>query len=482
MKKINILLVDDEEGFRETITEHLAMRGYSVSPASCAEDAIQIIKKKNFEVAVVDIMMPGMDGMTLLKTLKESQGLIEIIMITGQGSIESAVEAIKKGAYNYLTKPVKFAELEAQIQKAYEKNLLSRQNILQKEELRFRRRAGYGEIIAESNKMKAVIDLAGQVAPSNSTVLLEGETGTGKEVVAHLIHNKSARADKPFVVVNCGALPENLLERELFGNVKGAFTGATESKPGLIGVTDEGTLFLDEIGEMSMAGQIALLRVIETGLYRRLGDVREEGVDIRVIVATNIDLNAAVREKRFREDLYHRLNVVRITMPPLRDRREDIVPLALYFLKTLPLCGMVAQGKVYPSWDKNFTPRGELTKTLGEDAIKLLISYNWPGNVRELSNVIERAYLISRGDKITPEQLGISLNPKKDRPSPFHIREGSNAHPSTDEDILSLGEAEKRHVLYILNSVNGDKGKAAPILGITLRHLYRKLEKYGRIP
>ena len=441
-KPINILLVDDEKGFRETITEHLTMRGYSVSPASCADEAIQTVGNKNFEVAVVDVMMPGMDGVALLKALKNMQPLIEVIIITGQGSIESAVDAIKKGAYNYLTKPVKFAELEAQIQKAYEKSLLSKQNVLQGEELRFRRRAGYGEIIAVSERMKAVIDLVERVAPSNSTVLLEGETGTGKEVIANLLHKKSPRVEQPFVVVNCGGLPDNLLESELFGHAKGAFTGATESKPGLIEVADGGTLLLDEIGEMSMAGQISLLRVLETGLYRRLGETREEGVDVRVIGATNTDLNTAVREKRFREDLYHRLNVIRITIPPLRDRREDILPLVLYFLK-------------------NYTPHDLPAKTLTEDAIKLLMSYNWPGNVRELSNVIERACLISRGNDITTEQLGISIS----------------LGPSNSEGTLSLEEAEKRHVLSVLDSVGGDKSKAASILGITLRHLYRKLEE-----
>lgn len=443
-KPINVLLVDDEKGFRETITEHLTMYGYSVSPASCADEAIQTVSNKNFEVAVVDVMMPGMDGVALLKALKDLQPLIEVIIITGQGSIESAVDAIKKGAYNYLTKPVKFAELEAQIHKAYEKNLLSKQNVLQGEELRFRRRAGHGEIVAVSERMKAVIDLVERVAPSNSTVFLEGETGTGKEVIANLVHKKSTRTDKPFVVVNCGALPENILERELFGHARGAFTGAVEAKPGLIEVADDGTLFLDEIGEMSMTGQIALLRVLETGLYRRLGETRESAVDVRVIVATNIDLGTAVREKRFREDLYHRLNVIRITIPPLRDRREDILPLALYFLK-------------------KDTPHHLPAKTLTEDAIKSLMHYNWPGNVRELSNVIERACLISRGSDITTEQLGISIS------------SGS----SNSEEALSLEESEKRHVLSVLDSVGGDKPKAASLLGITLRHLYRKLEGYG---
>jgi transcriptional regulator with PAS, ATPase and Fis domain len=292
--------------------------------------------------------------------------------------------------------------------------------------------------------MKKVIDLAERIAPSNSTVLIEGETGTGKEVIANFIHKKSPRKDKPFVVVNCGALPENLLERELFGHAKGAFTGAVESKPGLIEVADEGTLFLDEIGEMSMQGQIVLLRVLETGLFRRLGETKEDSVDIRVIVATNIDLNVAVKEKRFREDLYHRLNVIRVTIPALRERKEDIAPLAFYFLK-------------------NFTQRGIEMKTLTEDATKLLISYDWPGNVRELSNVIERACLISRESQITPEHLGIT----------------HGSYASTPAVALSLEEAEKCHVLSVLNSVDGDKAKAASLLGITLRHLYRKLEKYG---
>ncbi|MBI3990563.1 MAG: sigma-54-dependent Fis family transcriptional regulator [Candidatus Omnitrophica bacterium] len=441
---INILLVDDEAGFRETIAEHLTMRGYAVSSASCADDAIEAIKYKNFEVAIVDIMMPGMNGITLMKHLKSSQPVIEVIMLTGQGSIESAVDAIKKGAYNYLTKPVRFVELEAQIRKAYEKSALIRENILQGEELK-RRRSVYNEPIAVSNKMKSVLELAEKVASSNSTVLLEGDTGTGKEVIANFIHRKSHRADKPFVVVNCGALPENILERELFGHSKGAFTGAVESKPGLIEVADEGTLLLDEIGEMSVIGQIALLRVLEAGLYRRLGETKEESVDVRVICATNVDLDIAVREKRFREDLYHRLNVIRVKIPPLRERREDIIPLAQCFLRVN-------------------ASRGIPPKTLTEDAVNALTAYNWPGNVRELSNVIERVCIISRDEKIRSEQLSL-LSP----------------HTKSETDVmLSLEDAEKRHVLSVLDSVNGDKAKAASLLGITLRHLYRKLESYGR--
>lgn len=448
-KSIQILLVDDEEGFRETVSERLVLKGHQVTAVASAEAALESARGRNFEVAVVDILMPGMDGLTLLQHLKGVQPFLEVIMITGQGSIESAVESMKRGAYHYLTKPVKLAELEIQIQKAHEKGLLVRQNVLQREELRFRR-GRYGEFVGRSEPIRLLLSLTDRIAPSDCTVLIEGETGTGKELVAHLIHRKGPRANKPFIVVNCGSLPEDLLERELFGHSKGAFTGAMEAKPGLIEVADGGALLLDEIGEMSLSGQVALLRVLETGLFRRLGETREIEVDVRVLAATNRQLSEALQQGQFREDLYHRLNVVRLHLPPLRERREDIPLLAQHFLERWKM--------------KNRAP-----KSLSREALELLLSYRWPGNVRELANVIERACLVCEGERILPEHLGL----------PGMSGAGAT---SAGEGLLTLREAERRHILRTLEVLGGKVEEAARALGITPRHLYRKLAQYkGRL-
>lgn len=441
-KAVNILLVDDENGFRETVAEKLNLSGYSVDAFSSSSLALNKTKEKEFSVAVVDIIMPEMDGLTLLSNIKEIQPLLEVIIITGQGSIESAINAIKKGAYNYLTKPVKLAELEIQIKKAYEKHMLSKQNILHITQDKFKAKFQYNNIVAESSKMKEVIEVAIKVASYDSSVLIEGETGTGKEIIANLIHRESPRKDKPFIVINCGSLPESMLERELFGHSKGSFTGASESKPGLIEVADEGTLFLDEIGELSMSGQISLLRVLETGNFRRLGETREVNVDVRIISATNKNLSNLTQENKFRLDLYHRLNVIHIYVPTLRERKEDIPKLAELYM------------------DK-FSKMYGVKKIISHSAIDILISYNWPGNVRELFNVLERVCLICNRDEITASDLSFLNNISY-----------------TEKEFFTLDEAEKRHVLATLKSFNFDKEKTAKALGISLRHLYRKLDQY----
>ena len=443
-KPIRTLLVDDEEGFRETVTERLTMRGHQVTAVPSAETALSAVKEQEFDVAVVDILMPGMDGITLLEHLRNLFPFLEVIILTGQGSIESAVDAMRKGAYHYLTKPLRLAELELHIRKAQEKGILSRQNTHQQEELKLRRRQRYGELVGQSEAIRTVLNLARRVASSDCTVLIEGETGTGKELLAHLVHREGSRSAKPFIVVNCGALPEDLLERELFGHCKGAFTGASESKPGLIEVADEGTLLLDEIGEMSFSGQIALLRVLESGLLRRLGETREIQVDVRVLAATNRTLSEALQERSFREDLYHRLNVVRLHLPPLQERREDIPLLAHYFLQ-------------------GFSLRSRFSKSFSDQALEALLAYRWAGNVRELSNVIERACLVCEGKVIGSEHLGLPAPSGKRLPS---------SGPKT------LEEGERHHILQTLGAMGGDKKKTAEALGITPRHLYRKLAKY----
>lgn len=442
-KAVNILLVDDENGFRETVAEKLNLSGYSVDAFSSSSLALNKTKEKEFSVAVVDIIMPEMDGLTLLSNIKEIQPLLEVIIITGQGSIESAINAIKKGAYNYLTKPVKLAELEIQIKKAYEKHMLSKQNILHITQDKFKAKFQYNNIVAESSKMKEVIEVAIKVASYDSSVLIEGETGTGKEIIANLIHRESPRKDKPFIVINCGSLPESMLERELFGHSKGSFTGASESKPGLIEVADEGTLFLDEIGELSMSGQISLLRVLETGNFRRLGETREVNVDVRIISATNKNLSNLTQENKFRLDLYHRLNVIHIYVPTLRERKEDIQKLSELYM------------------DK-FSKMYGVKKIISHSAIDILMNYNWPGNVRELFNVLERVCLICNRDEITASDLSFPL--------------GNISY--TEKEFFTLDEAEKRHILATLKSFNFDKEKTAKALGISLRHLYRKLDQY----
>jgi DNA-binding NtrC family response regulator len=352
----SVLLVDDEVDFRETVAEKLGLGGYRVSAVGDAAAALAAVKSESFAVALVDIRMPGMDGLTLLRALREAHPGIEVIMVTGHGTIETAVEAMRAGAHHFLTKPVKLAELEVAVAKAVEKGRLERDSILRRQERAWTR--VHGSIVGASAGIREVLSIVERVAPSDSTVLIEGETGTGKELVADAIHRASPRRDESFVVVNCAAISESLLEAELFGHEKGAYTGAAGARAGLFEVADRGTLFLDEIGEMSPAGQAKLLRVLETGRFRRLGDSRETEVDVRLIAATNRRLEDAVAAGRFRQDLYHRLNVVRIQVPPLRERREDIPLLAEHFIEKL-------------------APPGPRRKRLAAATVEAPTAHNW---------------------------------------------------------------------------------------------------------
>ncbi|MEK7867453.1 MAG: sigma-54 dependent transcriptional regulator [Planctomycetota bacterium] len=440
-RPIHILLVDDEQDFRESVAEKIGMEGHRVVSLGEPAPAIEAAREKRFDVAVLDIRMPEMDGVTLMGKLRELQPGLEVIMITGHGTIETAVEAMRKGAYDFLTKPLKVSELLVTLRGAYEKSVLRREAALRKQEAKHLQ--PHGDIVGRSPALREVLSLVSQVGPAESTVLVEGETGTGKELVAHGVHRASKRADGPFVVLNCAALSETLLESELFGHERGAYTGAMTARPGLFEVADGGTLFLDEIGEMSPGGQAKLLRVLETGRFRRLGDVKELEVDVRVIAATNRNLGEMARTGKFRQDLYHRINVFRIVVPPLRERREDIPLLAEHFLSR--------------------HARGEGRKELAPEAMALLVAYDWPGNVRELANLIERAALIARGSLITSDLLPIGRGPA--------------ASPSTAAP-LTLREAERRHIAEVLSTFRGDKAGVAKHLGITLRHLYRKMKKY----
>jgi len=433
-----ILIVEDEKSLRELLKHRLSQKGNVVECFGSAEEVLQAISSKEYDVALVDLKLPGMNGLDLLQELK-SKSNVETIIITGHGSIESAISAMKMGAYDYLTKPFKLSELEILIDKAYEKKILKETNINLKRELRLK--TSYDKIVGKSEAIKEVISLIDKVALSASTVLIEGESGTGKELVAYEIHRRSARREKPFIVVHCTTIPEHLLESELFGHEKGSFTGAFKKKLGLVEVAHGGTLFIDEIGEISPVIQGKLLRFIETNRFRRVGLERELEVDVRIIAATNKDLLNEVKKGHFREDLYYRLNVIRIHLPPLRERKEDIPLLVNYFLKI-----------------KN---NSRVKKRLSKEALDVMISYDWPGNIRELANVIERAIILS-GDReiIDIDDLGVQT---------FR----------SNEKIKTLKELEKEHIANVLRSTGGNKSKAAKLLGISLRNLYRKIERYG---
>lgn len=439
-RPLRVLLVDDEAGFREIAAEHLESVGMEVEQAESAGAAMAILKARAFDVAVFDLKMPGADGLNLLARVKPETPEMEILMLTAHGGVETAVEAMQQGAHHFLLKPVKLAELQAALERAGEKAALNRMREGRSAVQDYRGRYRYREFLALGSKSKLVLETAARAAPGAFPVLIEGETGTGKELIAQYVHASSLRRGESMISVNCGLFSENLLERELFGHVKGAFTGAGESRAGLFEAADGGTLFLDEIGEASRDAQVALLRAIETGVFRRIGDVRERFADVRVVAASNRPLEAAVKSGGFRADLFHRLNVVTLLIPPLRDRPDEILPLATAFLA-----------------------RSHPALSFDDGALKALVNYSWPGNVRELQNVIERAVFMrtDADGKIGAAELFLSRAPV-DPLSP----------PS------NLDEAERAHIQATLHRLNGDKSAAAECLGITLRHLYRKIKKY----
>ena len=433
------MIVEDEEPLRILYEKRLRRKGFFVRSYPQAEPALKQLEKERFHVALVDIRMPGMNGIEFLKTVKKEHTDLEIIMLTAFGSIESAVKAMKLGAYDYLTKPCHLPELEILVTKAYEKSSLLQQNTRLKEELRSR--DNYDSLIYGSTQMKKLMSDVEKVAQSDSPVVIEGESGTGKELIANTIHKLSPRHQGAFVAVNCANLQENLVENELFGHEKGAYTGALQTKRGLIELAHEGTLFIDEVGEMHPSAQAKLLRVLETNRFRRVGGNKERVSDARIIAATNENLSDAVSKKKFRNDLYFRLNVINFNLPALKDRKQDIPLLIQYFLKK-----------------KNIALKA--SKTISPEAEKLCIDYGWPGNVRELANVIERAIILSAEETIQPHDL------------PFC------GTPQARYDLSSLKEVEKRHIQNVLHSTNGNKTQAAKILGISVRNLYRKMEQY----
>ena len=438
---MRILIVEDDADFRELLKEHLSSLGYRIETAQDRETARRILGKFDFPVVLLDLFLPDGNGMELLRWIRENTPLTEVIVITGHGTIKTAVEAMKLGAYDFLTKPCSLKEVEVLIEKALESRGLKRENLLYKEEKRVH--VQYGGYVFASPSMKKILNSIEKIACSDCPVLITGESGVGKEVVANLIHKSSDRADKPMVTLNIASVPKDLLEAELFGYEKGAFTGASKGREGFFELADGGTLFLDEIGEMDLPLQAKLLRAIETKRFYRLGGRREIESDVRIIAATNRDLRKLVEEGKFREDLYYRLNVVEINIPPLRERKEDILPLAYHFLKVF--------SRKYSKDVRDFSRRAK----------EALLSYPWHGNVRELRNVIERAVLFSEGQIIDESHIDCLLR-----------------EPS-DKGFKTIKELEKEYIIQVLRSVNFNKKKASEILGIPLRTFYRKLEHYG---
>ena len=441
--RIRLLIVDDDDQWRQTLVRRFSRQGTAVSAAGSAEEALEKAAQIRFDVAVLDLNLPGMSGIDLLTVLKERQPELEALMLTAHSSIETAVQAMKRGAYDYLVKPFHLPELEIHIQKAFEKVQLVRREHQWVQQLNYE--SPRFELVGSSSAMKRVVQMIEKVAPTEATILIRGASGTGKELVARALHMNSPRRDRPIVTINCAALQETLLESELFGHEKGAFTGATQAKPGLVEVAEGGTLFIDEVAEMAPGLQAKLLRVLENGLFRRVGSTQELRADVRVVAATNKTLEAEIKEQRFREDLYYRLNVVTIELTALRQRREDISQLVEHFLTTRRV--------------------GSTRFRIEPDALQALQQYDWPGNIRELANVLERAQILADNHVITIDDLPESL-------SAMLPVAAETANPR------SLSEVERRHVFAVLQEEKGNKVHAAKALGISRRALYRLIEKH----
>jgi two-component system response regulator HydG len=441
-----ILIADDEPEIREALARILKRQGLQVQFAADGREALDLIQTTPVDVLLADLRMPRMTGLELLKATKTIKPDIEVIILTGYGSVEDAVGAIKTGAYDFITKPPRKALIEQVVARALERRALALENQRLKERLDALQQAQH--VIGTSPGMKRIMDIVRQVAPSTATVLIQGESGTGKERIADALHEYSNRKDQPFLKVNCAALPETLLEAELFGYEKGAFTNATTRRAGRFEAAHQGTLMLDEVSEMTPAMQVKLLRVLQEGQFERLGSTKTIQVDVRLIAATNRNLEEAVKAGTFREDLYYRLNVISLTLPPLRDRKEDIPLLAQHFLRVYSRKNDKRADRIAPS------------------AMNLLMNYHWPGNVRELENIIERAVVLTTAPEIGPEDLPAHIN--VDGPSVKHL-------------IIPIGtpleEIEQQVIRATLDHVNGDKNVAAGLLGIASRTIYRKLDR-----
>jgi two-component system response regulator PilR (NtrC family) len=456
MIKDRILVADDEQSMREFLDIMLEKEGYKVSLASNGEEVVKLIDNDLFDLVLLDIRMPKLDGISALKKIKAIAPETIVIMITAYASADTAIKAMKEGAYDYITKPFKVEEIKLIIKNALEKKNLQKENVLLRQVVRDR--FHFGNIIGQSSKMVSLYDLLEKVSPTKTNILITGESGTGKELVAKAIHYNSPRKEKPFVTLNCGAIPETLIESELFGHMKGAFTDAIATKKGLFEVADEGTLFLDEISELPLLMQVKLLRVLQDREFKRVGGTEDIRVDVRIISATNKDLEEGVKEKRFREDLFYRLNVIQIRLPSLRERKEDIPLLASHFLK-----------KYSEELNKNISK-------ISSEALQMLLNYEYPGNVRELQNIIERAVALESSQELTPNNLNSYLSE-----SPL-LKKGAVDIEIPNEGIdmeKMVEDLERALLLKALDKTKGIKKKAAELLHINFRSMRYRLEKYG---
>ncbi|HEY3355044.1 MAG TPA: sigma-54 dependent transcriptional regulator [Polyangia bacterium] len=449
-----VLVVDDDETFRTVLGVELRHRGYAVTAVATGAAALGAAAASPPGVVLLDLRLPDADGLEVLAQLRAQAADLEVIILTGHGTIDTAIEAIRRGAFDYAAKPCPVDELEIRIQRALERQSLRARNRLLERGLTLPQPSGV--FLGRSPAFEDVIRRVDRVAPTDATVLILGETGAGKEVIAKLIHARSGRAARPFVIVECAALQDNLLQSELFGHERGAFTGADRTKPGLFEVAAGGTIFLDEIGEVNQATQVRLLRVLDTSTYRRVGGTVELRADVRILAATNRDTASLVRQGLFREDFYYRLSAFTVQVPPLRERREDLDALVTH---------VVAQ----------FNERFGVTRRVGRGALDRLRAYPWPGNVRELYHVLESAMIVCDGPEIRPEHLSSALG---DPPAP-----AAAPAPAPAEDagaLLSLKDAERAHIERVLRATRGRRREAAVILGISERALYRKLEEIAR--
>jgi two-component system, NtrC family, response regulator AtoC len=448
MKKQHILLIDDDMSTLGMLSKFFARQGGGacVREESDGLHALQMIQEEIFDVVITDLMLDTVTGIDILKKVKEVAPRTEVIIITGNSSVDTAVQAMKQGAFDYITKPIDLTELNLVVQKAYERQrLVDEVKNLRSQVKEFFR---FDNIVATSPAMQKLLDLVRRIAKSNSTVLIEGESGTGKEVIAHALHNYSLRSDGPFVAINCGALPETLLESELFGYVKGAFTGANHTKKGLFEEANGGTIFLDEIGETSPAFQVKLLRVLQENEIRRVGDTRDIAIDVRVLASSNIPIKQLVDEGRFRQDLYFRLKVIPLYIPAIAQRREDIIPLARFFIE-----------RYCKRTDRKIV-------ALSKDLIRKMELYDWPGNVRELENAIERAMILVEGDDLTSDDVLLENYDRRET-QPYNYSQ------------MSLRDLERRHIEEMLVHCAWNQSEAAKRLNIGYNTLWRKIKQYG---
>lgn len=447
-----ILVIDDKDSMREMLTASLTSEGYDVEVAGSGDVGIVKSKEKHFDVILTDLKMPDISGMEVLTQVKEHDPDTAVIVMTAYGTIETAVEAMKRGAFDFLQKPFDIDHLQMLVERALENQRLVAENLLLREELA--QSLGFAEIIGASEKMVEVSRLVQKVSPSDTAVLLTGESGTGKELFARAIHSISNRKNKPYITINCAAIPGELLENELFGSERGAFTSSHARKMGKFEIADGGTVFLDEIGDLEFSLQAKLLRVLQEHSFERLGGNKPIEVDVRVIAATNQNLQEAIGKQKFREDLFYRLSVFPIHIPPLRERQDDIVPLANYFVEKY----------------SRRMKKGE--KSLSREATAILERYHWPGNVRELENTIERSIILTEGKKIKPEHLAIRLPSTED----IRLREGAGLR---EVGQYAQAQAERGMIVRVLGQTHGNKRKTAEILKIDYTTLFEKIKKYA---